>query len=105
MATTLPTPGSCCESDCDEATLVQVPGTPGAAGAAGVDGDDGVNAYTTVTSAFVMPAEGGTVSASVGNTSWMVVGQILYINTAGYMQVSAVTNAVTVVLANPENAA
>lgn len=102
---TLPTPGSCCELDCDEGTLVQVPGANGADGADGADGVAGANAFTTVTAAFVMPAEGASVSVSVGATAFMVVGQILYVSTAGFMGVSSITNANTVVLNNPENAA
>jgi hypothetical protein len=35
----------------------------------------------------------------------MVVGQLLYVQTAGYMRVSSITNSTTVVLSNPENTA
>lgn len=101
---TLPTPGACCDP-CEEPVLVQVPGTPGAAGAAGAAGADGVNAYTTTTAAFTMPAEGANVSVSVLNTSWAVLGQMLYVGTAGNMEVASITNANTVVLKNVENTA
>lgn len=82
-----------------------VPGAAGEPGSDGADGADGVNAYTTLSAAITMPAEGATVSASVGSTAWMVVGQILYVQTAGYMEVSSITNANAVVLRNPENTA
>lgn len=85
--------------------MVQVPGTPGEPGADGTNGVDGLNAFTTVSTAFLMPAEGGTVSAVVGQTEFMVVGQTLYVQTAGYMVVSSITNLITVVLQNPESTA
>lgn len=84
---------------------MQVPGAAGAAGSNGTNGADGTNAYTTLTSAFVMPAEGANVSASVGSTAWMVVGQPLYVGTAGNMEVASITNVNTVVLKNVENTA
>lgn len=84
---------------------VAVPGAAGAAGVDGADGADGVNAYTATTAAFTMPAEGATVSASVGNTAWMVVGETLYVQTAGYMEVSSISSSLVVVLRNPENTA
>lgn len=94
----------CC-TPCEEPTTIQVPGTPGAAGATGTAGTNGVNAYTNTTAAFTMPAEGGTTSVQVVDTAWMVVGQTLYVQTAGYMTVSSITNSITVVLLNPENTA
>lgn len=95
----------CCAPECDEPVSVQVPGPAGAAGSDGVDGEDGVSAFTTTTAQFTMPAEGATVSVSVANTAWMAATQILYVTTAGYMKVSSITNATTVVLLNPENTA
>jgi hypothetical protein len=95
---------TCCAPNCDEPIQVQVPGPQGDDGV-GTDGADGVSAFTLLTAAFAMPAEGATVSAAVGNTSWMVVGQTLYVQTAGYMVVSSITNANAVVLQNPENTA
>ena len=94
----------CC-ANCDDPTLVNIPGVAGADGDDGVDGADGISAYTTLTAAFTMPAEGATVSASVGSSAWMAVGQTLYVQTAGYMDVSSITNSVTVVLLNKENTA
>lgn len=100
----LPVINDCC-TPCESPVTVQVPGPAGSDGDNGAAGADGVNAYTTVTTAFVMPAEGATVSAVVGETAWMVVGQVLYVQTAGFMTVSSITNGITVVLANPENTA
>lgn len=101
---TLPYGGDCC-NDCDDVTQVAVPGPAGAAGTNGTNGADGVNAYTTTSAAFTMPAESGTVSVSVGNTAWMATGQYLSVSTAGFMRVSSITNANTVVLENIENTA
>lgn len=96
---------SCCDPDCDEAQSIQVPGPAGVDGSDGIDGVDGENAFTTTSAQFAMPAEGATVSALVASTAFMVVGQTLYVQTAGYMQVSSITNSTTVVLLNPENTA
>lgn len=95
----------CCQPTCDEPLSIQVPGPAGAAGADGADGEDGIDAFTTLTASFVMPAEGANVSASVGSTAWMTVGQILFVQTAGHMEVVSLTNSVTAVLKNLENTA
>jgi hypothetical protein len=69
---------------------------------AGPQGIQGVNAYTTATAPFTVPAIGSTVVISVANASWMVVGELLWIanagggGQAGQMQVQAVAgNSVT----------
>lgn len=95
----------CCQSTCDEPQTVAVPGAQGDDGAAGAAGEDGVSAFTTLTAQFVMPAEGATVSALFGTTAWMVVGQLLFIQTAGYMRVVSITNLTTAVIRNVEDAA
>lgn len=94
----------CCVP-CADVPTSQVPGPAGTDGDDGSDGADGVNAYTTTSAAFVMPAEGASIAVSVGSTTWMVVGQALAVQTAGTMTVASVTNSTTVVLANPENTA
>lgn len=95
----------CCREACEEPESIQVPGPAGDDGADGADGADGVNAYTTTLAQFLMPAEAGTVAVQFDNTDWMVVGQILFIQTAGHMQVSSITNSNTAVMLNPENTA
>lgn len=95
----------CCSPDCDTPVLTQVPGPTGLDGSDGENGSAGVNAFTTTTAAFTMPAESGTVSVSVGTTAFMVVGQTLFVQTAGYMKVNSITNTNTVVLLNPESTA
>jgi hypothetical protein len=69
--------------------------TPG-----GLVGQAGADAFTTTTASFIQPAVSGTVTVSVGNTSWMAQGQNLYIPSAGYYSVSVVIDSTHVVLSN-----
>jgi hypothetical protein len=67
-------------------------------GPAGVDGQ---NAYTVTTAAFTVPAIGSTVSISVsalGQSTglWAQVGQIIFIEGAGYYEVVSATATVIV---------
>jgi hypothetical protein len=75
-------------------------GAVGSTGATGATGAAGINAYTTTSASFTMPAAGSTVPVSVAATSWMVAGQTLYVGTAGFMTVSSITSSVAVVLNN-----
>lgn len=95
----------CCQPSCDEVQSIQVPGPAGDDGEDGDTGPAGESASTTLSAQFLMPAEGGTVNAVVGSTAWMVAGQTLYVQTAGYMVVSSITTNNVVVLLNPENTA
>lgn len=111
MASTLPAANSsCCAPSCDEVQSIQVPGAAGAAGSNGTNGTDGVDAYTTFTVAFTMPAELASDTATVGDTSWIAVNQILYAARAdgsviGYFQATAVGGATSVTLKNLEDTA
>jgi hypothetical protein len=61
-----------------------VPGPPGAQGVQGATGAQGVNAFTaTAVSSFTVPAVGFTTTVTVTDASWVVVGQLLYFDTAG----------------------
>src|SRR5512147_1846653 len=107
MALTRFSTPSCC-TPCSGIQTVQVPGAAGVQGADGADGEDGVNAYTYTSAQFTMPDTidsglGYTVDVSVLDTRWMVVGQILYVQNAGWMRVNAITNQTTVTLENIEN--
>jgi hypothetical protein len=98
--------GPCCPEDaCCEPINTQIPGPAGSDGAAGAAGAAGVSAFTTLTAGFTMPAELGNVVATVGATSWMVLGQVLYVQTAGWMRVAAIGGATSVTLTNLENTA
>jgi hypothetical protein len=63
----------------------------------------GKNAYTFLTASFTMPAIGSDVTITVSNAGqfgnrWAVVGQIIFIQGAGFFQVAAIvgTNQITV---------
>jgi hypothetical protein len=79
-------------------------GPPGSAGGAGVAG---LNAWTTViTAGFTVPAYGANVTINVADTSWMAIGEWLYIDdaagtgSAGQLVVVSKTPT-TAVLVNP----
>lgn len=78
-------PANCCATT----ELIQVPGTQGATGAAGTNGTDGVTSFATlVTASFVVPAvTANTASLAFTNTSWMVIGQNVFLQGAGTFSV------------------
>lgn len=84
-------------------TVIVAKGPRGRQGETPADGSDGQNAFTTVTTAFTMPAESGNVSVTCGNTDWMAVSQILFVQNCGYMQVFSITSSTIVVLKNIED--
>lgn len=69
------------------------PGLVGPQGPAGADGEDGISPFTTsVLGTEEMPAEGDTVDVTVAtDTSWVVVGEPLFVQFWGTMLVTAVT--------------
>jgi collagen triple helix repeat protein len=58
-------------------------GSTGAQGPQGPTGSTGAPAWTTNTSGFTIPAVGSTVSVTVADASWIVVGEMLYVDQAG----------------------
>jgi hypothetical protein len=66
-------------------------GPPGSTGATGPTGPTGIqgaqgppgNAATTVSAGFTVPAVGSTVVVTVVDASWIVVGQMVYVDQAG----------------------
>lgn len=62
-------------------------------------GAGGLNAFSTTTADFVQPAINATVSVSLDST-WMAVGQVVFVATAGYMQVSALPDTSHATLTN-----
>lgn len=95
---------SCCDP-CEEPQSVAVPGPQGPAGADGADGTDGVNAFTTA-SLFVMPAELANVTVTVGNSTWMTAGQIVFAaagGAVGHFEVIAKPTSTSVTLQNLED--
>lgn len=82
-----------------------VPGPRGQEGADGSNGANGSPAFTTLDGSFLMPDEGDTVVVDVLDNTWIVVGQILYIQSAGFLVASAVNaNGTGLTLLNPADA-
>jgi len=81
-------------------------GATGAAGATGPTGAAGLNAFNVTSGAFTVPAVGSTVTVTLNDASWVVVGQDVYVagaggvGQAGWLQCTAKTgNQIT--LLNP----
>ncbi len=89
----------CCTA-CPDIPITQVPGPDGDDGTNGNNGTNGVDAFSTTTAAFVMPAISGTVTVDVDNSTWMAPGQIVFVENAGYIRVSSIPDAVSIVLFN-----
>lgn len=103
MSSALPIPPVC--PSCGTQINTQIPGSPGAAGAPGAAGTNGANAFTALSAPYTMPAELATSAATVLDTSWMVVNQVLFVQGLGFMQVNAIVNSFTVQLTNLRNSA
>jgi hypothetical protein len=72
------------------------------------EGAQGINSFTTTTAGFTVPPVGSTTTVTVTDASWIVVGQMVYIDTAGggaghagALQVTAKTGN-TLTLLNPQ---
>lgn len=81
---------------CPDPVITAIPGVEGEQGAAGTNGTNGVNAYTLTTASFVVPVTGNTVSIAVANSSWMTVGQNIFVQGAGYFSVSSKSSSLQV---------
>lgn len=54
------------------------------------DGEDGENAFTVTTDDFTVPAISGTATdVEVGSSAWMTIGQVIFVQNAGYFEVTA----------------
>src|SRR5947208_3480751 len=59
------------------------------------------------TASYTQPASGSDVTVSVGDTSWLGIGLVLFIPTGGFYIVSSIANPTTVILSklvDPGNA-
>jgi hypothetical protein len=85
---------------CDCNTLVVgeagVQGPQGLSGINGTNGANGVNAYTTTTASFAQPAVNSSVNITVANSSWIAVGQYIYIQATGYYLVNTVPTSTSI---------
>jgi hypothetical protein len=55
----------------------------GNTGATGAQGNPGTNASAVSTTSFTVPAVGATATVTLADASWVVVGQMIYADTAG----------------------
>jgi hypothetical protein len=85
-------------------TVRLIPGPQGLPGADGTDGSDGADAYTLLADSFTMPAELASATATVQDSSWMTTGQVVYMEGAGWLEVTAVPDSASVTLKNLEDA-
>ena len=76
----------CAASPCPE-TSPGPPGPQGPAGANGAAGANGIDAISITSAGFTVPNVGFSVAISADETTWMVVGQNVYVGNAGYYQV------------------
>ena len=79
-----------------------IAGPQGQPGTNGTNGTDGVSSFTLLTLPFTMPAEGANATATVEDTSWIASGEVLYLQSVGYLEAQTITNATQVVLKNLE---
>ena len=76
-------------------------GPDGATGATGATGLTGESAFTSTTAAFLQPPVDDDVTVAVASTSWMRLGQYVFVADGGVYVVAAVLDATTVTLHNP----
>lgn len=91
---------SCCATD-----IVQIPGPQGAPGSNGTNGTNGTNAFTTLTVAYTMPAELASSDATVATSTPFSVGQTVFVQFLGFLQVTAKPDSTHLTLKNLEDAA
>lgn len=112
---------NCCVTPCDEVDVQNIAGPQGdsayevavqggfvgteAEWLASIAGEDGQNAFTTTSANFTVPAELATVVISVVNSDWAAIGQVLYIQNAGWYRVTAIPGPTQLTVRNLEDAA
>lgn len=74
---------------CPTPVTTNVPGSPGENG---TNGTNGTNAFTTTTANFIVPSLNSSVGITVANSAWMTVGQIVFIQNAGFFSVNSVSS-------------
>lgn len=66
----------------------------------GGTGTPGLNAFTTTTASFTMPAVSSSVTVAVAQSTFMAVGQVLFVFGAGFFQVASVPDSTHTSLTN-----
>lgn len=105
MSAALPLADPCCIASCEEVLVQNIPGPTGADGADGTNGADGVSAVTTLTVALTMPAEAATALATMVSTAGLVIGENVFVQGLGTLEVTAINSAFTATLKNIEDTA
>lgn len=105
MSRAIPSPTACNASTNCTSQTVNIPGSPGPAGIPGPAGQNGINAFTRTTANFTMPAEGESVTVTVLNSTWAAIGQVVFIEGAGYLEVAGIPNSTSLTLINLEETA
>ena len=59
--------------------------------------------FTRTMAQFTMPAEGATVNVTVGNTNWVDLNELMYVNNVGVFKLISIPNATTFELQNLED--
>lgn len=95
----IPLPASCTDV-CDSPSSTQVPGPAGADGADGAAGSNGLSAVSLTTAQFTQPAVNSNVTVSVGSSSWMAIGQVVFVQNGGYYSVQSLPDSTSVSLKN-----
>lgn len=103
MSQALVSPANCC-SPCADTPTTQIPGPSGAAGANGTNGTDGQNSFTELSDPFIVPDAATPDIAKVVNSDWAVVGQIVFLEGAGYFSVVSVPDSTHIELDNTDYA-
>lgn len=84
--------------DCDTLVIGEAgpQGSQGFNGINGTNGINGINAFTTLTAPFPQPALQSNVTISVQNSSWVALGQSIYISQAGYYKVIGIPSSTSI---------
>lgn len=78
-----------CTPCCVETQTTNVPGIEGDPG---TDGTNGIDAFTTTTADFTVPAIGDDVTIFVEESAWMVVGQPIFVEGPATFKVATIVN-------------
>ena len=87
--------------DCDTLVIGEAgpQGPQGFNGLNGTNGVDGLNAFTILTLSFTQPSNFvSTVTLTVESSSWMALGQNIYISQAGYYRITSIPSTSSIIV-------
>lgn len=96
---------NCCPLACEDVLVQNIPGPAGEDGDDGTNGADGVSAVTTLGFAFTMPAELASDTATLASTAGLVIGENVYVQGLGTLQVTAILSTTQATFKNVEDTA